>query len=80
MRMQGGDLGASAEFHTAYIVQGHRFDIFERVGCYPQIVNMIPAYFLVVMWPIVIGIISAIYCGSSAPFSRVLAQKFLTFR
>ncbi|KAF9649298.1 fungal pheromone STE3G-protein-coupled receptor [Thelephora ganbajun] len=51
------------EMVLAYIVQGHRFDIFEQVGCYPHIVNMLPAYFLVVMWPVVIGMISAIYCG-----------------
>lgn len=50
---------------VAYIVQGHRFDIFEQVGCYPNIVSMLPSFFLVIMWPILIGIISAIYCGRS---------------
>ena len=55
-----------AKSHIAYVVQGHRFDIFEQIGCYPSIVNALPAYFLVVMWPLVIGFISAIYCGIPA--------------
>ncbi|KAK7680870.1 hypothetical protein QCA50_016180 [Cerrena zonata] len=46
----------------AYIVQGHRYDIFEDLGCRPAIFNTVPAYFLVSMWPIVIGSISAVYC------------------
>ena len=55
-----------AHFHPAYVVQGHRFDIFEQVGCYPNVVNALPAYFLVAMWPLLIGLVSAIYCGTSA--------------
>lgn len=46
----------------AYIVQGHRFDIFQEIGCHPHIYNTLMAYFLVSMWPIVIGLISACYC------------------
>lgn len=57
-------LSTCTQRHTAYIVQGHRFDIFEQVGCYPNIVNMLPAYFLVAMWPLVVGLISATYCGA----------------
>ncbi|KAH7923649.1 pheromone receptor [Leucogyrophana mollusca] len=44
-----------------YIVQGHRFDIFEQIGCFPFTLNTPPAYPLVLMWPVVIGLISAIY-------------------
>lgn len=47
----------------AYIVQGHRFNIFEVIGCYPAIYNTVPTYFLVYMWPVVVGLISAVYCG-----------------
>ncbi|THH19066.1 hypothetical protein EUX98_g8847 [Antrodiella citrinella] len=56
----------------AYIVQGHRYDIFEDLGCRPAIYNTIPAYFLVFMWPLVIGVISAAYCCLSlkALFAR----------
>ncbi|KAJ7034233.1 fungal pheromone STE3G-protein-coupled receptor [Mycena alexandri] len=45
-----------------YIVQGHRFNIFEDIGCYPDIYNALPAYFISSMWPVVIGLISAVYC------------------
>ncbi|KAI0742594.1 STE3-domain-containing protein [Daedaleopsis nitida] len=46
----------------SYIVQGHRFNIFENLGCYPAIYNTLPTYFLVYMWPIVIGLVSSVYC------------------
>ncbi|KAL6308809.1 putative fungal pheromone GPCR, STE3-type [Sparassis latifolia] len=49
----------------SYIVQGHRFDIYEVLGCYPAIFNTLPAYFLVYMWPIIIGLVSAVYCSQS---------------
>jgi pheromone a factor receptor len=44
-----------------YIVQGHRFDIFEDVGCRPFTYNTPPAYPLVIFPPLVIGLISGIY-------------------
>ncbi|PPR02533.1 hypothetical protein CVT24_001959 [Panaeolus cyanescens] len=44
-----------------YVVQGHRFDILEDVGCYPVVYNTLPAYFLYFMWPIVLGFISACF-------------------
>ncbi|PPQ64993.1 hypothetical protein CVT26_015702 [Gymnopilus dilepis] len=44
-----------------YIVQGHRFNIFEEVGCYPFTYNTPPAYFLVFMVPLPIGLISGTY-------------------
>ncbi|KAI6007087.1 pheromone A receptor-domain-containing protein [Pisolithus albus] len=45
-----------------YIVQGHRFNIFEEIGCYPTTYNTPPAYALVFCWPIAIGVVSAVYC------------------
>lgn len=45
-----------------YIVQGHRFNIFEEIGCYPTTYNTPPAYALVFCWPIAIGVVSAAYC------------------
>ncbi|KAG6329401.1 hypothetical protein ID866_9688 [Astraeus odoratus] len=45
-----------------YIVQGHRFNIFEQVGCYPFTWNTPPAYALVFTWPVAIGLVSAYYC------------------
>jgi pheromone a factor receptor len=47
-----------------YVVQGHRFDIYEDVGCYPFIYNTLPAFFLSDSWPIIIGLISSVYCGT----------------
>uniref|UniRef100_A0A0W0FUY8 Putative STE3-like pheromone receptor STE3_Mr8 n=1 Tax=Moniliophthora roreri TaxID=221103 RepID=A0A0W0FUY8_MONRR len=44
-----------------YITQGHRFDIFEDVGCFPSTYNTWVAYVLVFCWPLAIGIVSAIY-------------------
>lgn len=41
-----------------YVVQGHRFDILEDVGCWPSIYNTLPAYFLVFMWPTLLGCVS----------------------
>ena len=45
-------------------MQGHRFNIFEEVGCYPAIYNTLATYFLNFMWPILIGLISASYCST----------------
>nr|AIX99561.1 pheromone receptor [Agrocybe salicacicola] len=44
-----------------YIVQGHRFDILEDIGCYPVVYNTLPAYFLYLMWPVVLGAISFVF-------------------
>ncbi|KAI0040540.1 STE3-like pheromone receptor [Auriscalpium vulgare] len=45
------------------VVQGHRFNILEDVGCIPVIYNTPPAYPLVFMWPVVIGCVSFVYAG-----------------
>ncbi|KAJ7902933.1 fungal pheromone STE3G-protein-coupled receptor, partial [Mycena leptocephala] len=44
-----------------YIVQGHRFNIYEQIGCYPALYNSIPMYFISMMWPPLIGCVSAVY-------------------
>ncbi|TFY73519.1 hypothetical protein EWM64_g10493, partial [Hericium alpestre] len=48
-----------------YVVQGHRFDIFEDVGCFPFTWNTPLAYVLVFTWPVVIGLVSIFYCSLS---------------
>lgn len=48
-----------------YVVEGHRFDIFEDIGCLPVFYNTIPTIFLIYMWPLVLGLISAVYCTLS---------------
>ena len=48
--------------YTAYIPQGHRFNILEDIGCYPALYNTPPAYPLVWIWPTVISLTAACYC------------------
>ncbi|GLB44318.1 putative pheromone [Lyophyllum shimeji] len=59
-----------------YVVQGHRFDIFEGIGCYPVVYNTPISYPLSAMWPIVIGLISATYCVLSL---RSFARRRVEF-
>ena len=54
---------------TDYVVQGHRFDIVEEVGCWPATVNTIAAYLILFMWPTVIGMVSMAYAGWSSELS-----------
>ncbi|KAJ7164082.1 pheromone A receptor-domain-containing protein [Mycena filopes] len=44
-----------------YIVQGHRYDILEDIGCYPYTYNTVPAYPLIFLWPNVMNVISGTY-------------------
>ncbi|KAI0946013.1 hypothetical protein AcV7_010103 [Taiwanofungus camphoratus] len=46
-----------------WFIQGHRFDIYEGYGCIYEIPNTILSYFLYTAWPIVIGLISMVYCS-----------------
>ncbi|KAF8894930.1 pheromone A receptor-domain-containing protein [Gymnopilus junonius] len=59
-----------------YIVQGHRFNIFEQVGCYPFTYNTPPAYFLVFMVPLPIGLISGTYSVMSIVAFRKRHAEF----
>ncbi|KAF7372712.1 STE3-like pheromone receptor [Mycena sanguinolenta] len=44
-----------------FIVQGHRFNIVENIGCYPTTYNVAIAYPLSYLWPNIINIISGCY-------------------
>ncbi|KAF8145119.1 pheromone A receptor-domain-containing protein [Mycena galopus ATCC 62051] len=44
-----------------FVVQGHRYNIVENVGCYPTTYNTAPAYPLTILWPNIINIISGCY-------------------
>lgn len=61
-------------FPVDYIVQGHRFDIYEGFGPWPSIVNMWPSYIIIWMWPIIIGLISFTYSGNSCVFVLIVFQ------
>lgn len=43
------------------IIQGHRYDIWEDVGCMPTTYNVAPAYPLYMMWPLLVSLISTVY-------------------
>ncbi|KAF9261033.1 STE3-domain-containing protein [Marasmius fiardii PR-910] len=45
-----------------YIPQGHRFDIYEDVGCWPSVYNTWVAYVLIYTWPLIIALVSSVYC------------------
>ncbi|EJF59107.1 fungal pheromone STE3G-protein-coupled receptor, partial [Dichomitus squalens LYAD-421 SS1] len=45
-----------------YIVSGHRFDIYEGIGCYVYTYNTALAYPFSFLWPLVISLVSACYC------------------
>lgn len=62
----------SSDFSKAFVVQGHRFDIYEEVGCFPATYNTLPAYFLVHMWPVVLGLCSGWFCGGFLWFRLVV--------
>jgi pheromone a factor receptor len=47
--------------HT--VVQGHRYDILERVGCIPSTYWSLPAIFLVVIWPLILNVVAAVYAS-----------------
>jgi pheromone a factor receptor len=55
-------------FIADYIIQGHRFDILEDIGCYPVVYNTLPSYFLYFMWSPIFGCISFCFSGWSSPF------------
>ncbi|EMD35181.1 STE3-like pheromone receptor B mating type [Gelatoporia subvermispora B] len=62
-----------------YIVSGHRFDIYEDIGCYPFIYNTPVAYPLSVVWPLVIGLVSAVYCALSIRQFLIRRAEFNKF-
>lgn len=47
------------------VVQGHRFNIAEDIGCLPAIFVTPLTFPLLFMWPVLIGIVSFIYAGET---------------
>ncbi|KAI0059694.1 STE3-domain-containing protein [Artomyces pyxidatus] len=60
----------------SYIVQGHRYNILEQVGCWPALYNTGATYGLVWSWPIIIGVISGCY-GALALRSLIQRRREL---
>nr|AER51017.1 pheromone receptor [Lentinula edodes]AGL07755.1 pheromone receptor [Lentinula edodes] len=53
-----------------YIVQGHRFNIFEDLGCAPALYDSLPLYFITYSWSIIFGLASAVYFLTLRTFTR----------
>lgn len=49
---------------TELVVEGHRFDILEEIGCIPNTFNVTLAFPLEYIWPLVLSIVAAIYSGT----------------
>ncbi|KAF9040044.1 pheromone A receptor-domain-containing protein [Panaeolus papilionaceus] len=62
-----------------FIVQGHRYDIFEQIGCYPTTVNTPAAYPLSFLWPNIISLISAVYCILTLRAFMIRRAQFAQF-
>ena len=56
------------------VVEGHRFDILEEIGCIPNTYNVTLAFPLVYIWPIIISLIAAVYSGMLMPYG--LSSEF----
>lgn len=46
-----------------YVVQGHRYDIVEVIGCQPNVYVSIAAIFLMTLPPLIISVLTFIYAG-----------------
>uniref|UniRef100_A0A8H7Y6F0 Pheromone receptor n=1 Tax=Psilocybe cubensis TaxID=181762 RepID=A0A8H7Y6F0_PSICU len=62
-----------------YIVQGHRFDIFEDVGCVPSTYFTPVALVIVTLPPLIIGLISAVYATLNIVQFRRLRSRINEF-
>lgn len=59
---------------TDYVVQGHRFNIFEEAGCWPAMVMVPWAYPLVVCVPLVIGLFNLSYGSKHSLLNATLSH------
>jgi pheromone a factor receptor len=46
---------------SQYIVEGHRYDIFEEIGCWPHVYNTVPGLLFVNLPAILTGLVTAVY-------------------
>lgn len=68
-----------ADLFLEYIVQGHRYNIFEDVGCLGETYETPVAIVLFHLPPILIGAVSAVYCGASASYIYGGVPKLTSF-
>ncbi|KAF9226813.1 STE3-domain-containing protein [Gyrodon lividus] len=63
-----------------YVVQGHRFNIVEQIGCFPATYDTILALLVISTWPVVIGLISAVLAAftfRAAYYQKALLNEYL---
>jgi hypothetical protein len=66
------------EMILQYIAQGHRYDIFEDVGCFPFTYFTPVGIVIVNVFPLLIGIVAAVYCSKFiTPF--IFYRKLILF-
>jgi pheromone a factor receptor len=58
---------------TSYIVQARRFVIWEGYGCEFASTSVIPSFFIMLLWPLLLSAISAIYGGTCHSLLEVLS-------
>ncbi|TDL17303.1 fungal pheromone STE3G-protein-coupled receptor [Rickenella mellea] len=63
----------------AYISQGHRYDIHEDYGCTYFIYNVWPSIPTFTIWPLVIALISSVYCVRTFHSLAIRRSKFNEF-
>ncbi|CDO69988.1 hypothetical protein BN946_scf184836.g62 [Trametes cinnabarina] len=63
----------------SYVVSGHRFDIYEDIGCQPAIYTTPFTFPLLLCWPIVIGLVSGVYCAMSLYAFNKRRAQFVEF-
>ncbi|OJT14432.1 Pheromone B alpha 3 receptor [Trametes pubescens] len=68
-----------AQLLFEYIVSGHRYDIYEQVGCYPYVYPTPLMFPFVLVWPIIIGLCSAVYCLLSLRAFAIRRAQFNQF-
>lgn len=62
-----------------WFVQGHRFDIFEGLGCSLAVPNTILATLLSYAWPLLIGLASAYYSSKHSFRSSIYPRLILLY-
>jgi len=58
---------------TSYIIQGRRFVIWEGYGCEFASTSTIPSLLILLLWPLILSAISAIYGGACGSLLEIVS-------
>ena len=67
------------DFGTDYIVQGHRFDLFEDFGCYPSVYFSVASILLIYVPPLVMSLTTFMFAGelvSTYSLSNIFESRY----